>query len=260
MLRQSIKTGALWGVGLPIGIALLVSQSSAIAAPRANDYNSQTPTDIIIDTDSGQSVPPSPSPSDSSSADPRFSCQMNRGQYTVMYHAQTQNSTAYPWAVPSNLGDGWTAQRRCYEISRRLEFYRPDGLLELSTGRENNYNTICVTTQRDAGCRIVLTVPPGRDPEIIRDRVFQTLVAADEGQATAGVNAFNNNNSGSSILNQLGQLFNRNASPASGRADNGIDLRPFLAPSDGGTGAKLGNPSGSVAPSNPRTLNPDRFR
>jgi len=65
------------------------------------------------------------------------------------------------------MGDGWTSERRCTEISQRLGPYRPDGLIELRTDVENNYNTVCVTTENDPSCRIVFTVPPIRLQPVI---------------------------------------------------------------------------------------------
>lgn len=47
--------------------------------------------------------------------------------------------------------------------------YRPDGLLKLRIGKSNNYDPICVTTQQDYSCRIVLTIPLGKNPEITRN-------------------------------------------------------------------------------------------
>ena len=266
--------------GYGLGLMLLFSASSVNANPLVDflrdysnyrtsdpqdyDYNvaQQTPDDIIIDTNPQNTPPPPPPVNTSSSRDTRFDCQYHEGRYKVMYRPQSQSMQPYPWAIPSNMGDGWTAERRCNEISRRLEMYRPDGLLELRNGQENNYDTICVTTEVDPGCRIVLTVPPGKDPEITRDQIFQTLVAAEEGQYSQGVNAFTG---GSGISNPLGQLLNgtipQMGQPSSPRS-NGINLRPFLAPADGGTGEKLETtPSNSNArPSNSRTLNPNLFR
>lgn len=181
----------------------------------------------------------------------RFSCQNTSGQYTVMYSPESQPGKVYPWATPSQLGGGWSPDRRCNEISRRLEMYRPDGLLEMRTGVENGYNTVCVTTQQNSACRIVLTVPPGQDPLATRDRVFENLAVADSGQNTNAVNTFTDD--ASNILDQIGEALNlsspRPQSPA-------INLRPFLDRTDGGTGARL---TGGATQSNPR-LNPDRFR
>ncbi len=255
-------------ISLALIIACVITQPKVMA--QSNNYNApRNPTDVIINTESNSNTdyPDSspPPPVNTSSTDQRFTCQLERGKYTVMYHPQSQGSQPYPWAIPSDLGDGWTAQRRCNEISRRLEMYRPDGLLELKTGWENNYDTICVTTQQDRSCRIVLTVPPGKNPEITRNQIFQTLMAAEEGQYTQGVNAFTGGSPGGSIMNQLGQIFNSNSPQRnlSSSPNNAINLRPFLDPKDGGTGTKLqSSPTTSpqTSPSNPWRLDPDKFR
>lgn len=178
----------------------------------------------------------------------RFSCQMQNGQYTVMYAPESQPGQLYPWATPTELGGGWTPERRCAEISRRLEQYRPDGLLQLQTGVENGYNTVCVTTQQVASCRIVLTVPPGQDPLITRDRVFENIAVADSGQATDAVTTFAGGDD--DILGQIGNVLGIPGSARSRRPAASINLRPFLDRADGGTGAQL----------RPNSLNPNRFR
>lgn len=179
-------------------------------------------------------TPPTPTVLQSS-----FSCQLNQGQYTVMYHPRSQPGQVYPWALPGEMGGGWSPQRRCEEISRRLEFYRPDGLIALEIGRENGYDILCVTTEKIPTCRIVLTVPIGQDPSQIRDRVFQNLTVADSGQNTQGVNTFRE----PSLQFGLDQLW-RNPPlnfpvPSVHSRSNPLDLRPFLDPLDGGTGLRL---------------------
>jgi hypothetical protein len=140
-----------------------------------------------------------------------------------------------------------------------LEAYRPDGLLEMRTGVENGYNTVCVTTERVPGCRIVLTVPPGQDATTTRDRVFQNLTVADSGQQTQAVNTFVPGGQAGSIVDTLGQMLNVKVPGliGSSRSTDGIDLRPFLDRADGGTGANLTR-SSAYRPA-PR-LNPNRFR
>lgn len=168
----------------------------------------------------------------------RFSCQSQNGQYTIMYQPKSQQGQFYPWAIPAVMGGGWSSERRCNEISRRLEQYRPDGLTEIRTGVENGYNVICATTDRNGTCRIVLTVPVGADPNNIRDRVFANLTTADSGQTTLGVNTYVQGNRS----NSLGGLF---STPRSSLR-NGIDLKPFLDPADGGTGVNIRRTSNSM--------------
>jgi hypothetical protein len=228
--RQTLTTLFRRGISLSVGLATLGLAGGAIA---------QT----------------TPAPDITSST--RFACQSIDGQYTVMYYPQSQPGQAYAWATPTELGGGWTEERRCNEISRRLESYRPDGLLEMQTGVENGYNTICVTTQQDASCRIVLTVPPGQDPLVTRNRVFENLAVADRGQQTDSVTTFTGGDDG--ILNRIGEALDIDL-PGSRRSNpstDSINLRPFLDQADGGTGTRL--QGGTPAQSSPQ-LNPDSFR
>jgi len=183
----------------------------------------------------------------------RFSCQIVDGEYTVVYTPENEPDARYPWAKPTELGGGWTPERRCSEISRRLESYRPDGLLELQTAVENGYDTICATTEQVGSCRIVLTVPPGQDPLVTRDRVFENLVVADSGQQTDAVTTFTDD--ADNILGQIGEALGIPGSRR--RSPSGINLRPFLSPEDGGTGQY---PNAPAQQSGGLRLNPDRFR
>lgn len=219
-----------WSVSMT---ALLLSSGAILAGGQSAQAQVNNPDAIPTTT------PPS---------DARFSCEIENGRYTVMYRPISQPGEAYAWATPTQLGGGWTEDRRCNEISRRLEFYRPDGLLELRTSVENGMDILCVTTEAVPGCRIVLTVPPGQDPIATRDRVFGNLVTADSGQQTQAVNTFRG--SERDILGQIGDAVGvdlsslmggrRNNSPApSMTSPANINLRPFLDPADGGTGERL---------------------
>jgi Circadian oscillating protein COP23 len=229
--------------------------------------------DVVVPTDSGAGTPsagstPIPSTGGVPLSAVRFSCQAQAGRYTVMYQPETQVGQAYPWAVPGNMGGGWSADRRCDEISSRLERYRPDGLVEMRTSVENGYNTVCVTTDKDPSCRIVFTVPRNQDPVATRDRVFENLALADSGQQTLGVNTYTNNQSGINLsgvkppapnpatgspanpawLNQLGQSLNINLPSGLGGQNGGWG---------NGVGGTLGGTQGSAAmpsPANPAGL------
>ncbi|MDJ0708290.1 MAG: COP23 domain-containing protein [Leptolyngbyaceae cyanobacterium MO_188.B28] len=198
-------------------------------------------------------------PSALEDAAPRFACQVENGQYTVMYSPESQPDQSYAWATPTELGGGWTEERRCNAISSRLETYRPEGLLELRTGTENGYNIVCATTERDPNeCSIVFTVPPGQDPVVTRDRVFENLILADRGDATQSVTTFTGNG-GVDVLGQIGQVLGTDLSTltqGSRSRSSSINLKPYLDPADGGTGAYL--QGGSAQPG--RALDPDNFR
>jgi Circadian oscillating protein COP23 len=192
--------------------------------PTATTTTTTTPADTTVQTDT--TIPLNGT---------RFSCQNNGGVPTVMYQPESQPDRAYPWAVPGAMGGGWTPEARCREIANRLESYRPDGLTEMGTAVQNGLNTICVTTERVAGCRIVLTVPQGQDPIGTRDRIFNNLASADDGQAIQGVNTLAGQ-SGNDLLGGLGNLFGLPGGKAKTR---NLNLRPFLSTQDGGTGTKM---------------------
>ncbi|MEO0373185.1 MAG: COP23 domain-containing protein [Cyanobacteria bacterium P01_A01_bin.17] len=205
--------------------------------------------------------------------DERFFCQSSGNQYSVMYNPESRPGEAFPWAIPQELGGGWTPELRCLEIAKRLEEYRPDGLQELQTSTENGYDTVCVTTESNGRCRLVFTVPPGQDPVQTRDSVFENLTTADSGQQTQGVTTFADG--GQTSIGNLGsgdgtidELVNLGVSILSGKGKRassaGIPLKPYLDASDGGTGVALtdGVPvTRSTAPNQRgRRLQPNQFR
>jgi Circadian oscillating protein COP23 len=212
--------------------------------------------------------PPTPQTSvPSGGTQARFACESINNQSTVTYRPIDRPGERYPWAIPSTMGSNWNAGKRCTEIARRLEEYRRDGLKELRTDIKNQYNTVCVTTERDDECRIVFTVPPGQDAISTRDAVFRNLTVADSGQRTTGVNTFadgGNNGFGNmlgTILPGLGNSGNAARPGAALQTRNSIDLRPFLSTKDGGTATQLreATVTNSTNGSN-KKLNPNRFR
>jgi Circadian oscillating protein COP23 len=267
----------LYSVGLASAVAIAsssgwVSQagsSSSSSLPKVNseatapnrsssDLNSK-PSEGTVNS---AAATPKRGSSTTAEASPRFFCQVWNGQYTVMYSPEDRSGEVFPWAVPKDLSNGWVAEKRCNEISRRLEEYRPDGLNELSTGTENGYNIVCATTQSNSACRIVFTVPPGQDPLVTRNSVFQNLTIADSGTMTQGVNTYVS--SGNSSLNLTDNLVNlglsvlgNNSGWRSSYADRDINLKPYLSPADGGTGRGLTN---GVRPQKGLRLNPNNFR
>lgn len=242
-------SGSLAVLALVTGLPL---SSQAQTSPPASPPTTESP------------APSEPSPADTTTPPEAsasyFACQMHNGRPTVMYAPNNQPGQMYPWAVPQAMGSDWPAQRRCEVISERLESYRPDGLLTLATGTENGYSTVCVTTESVPGCRIVFTVPSGQDPVLTRDQVFANLASADQGQATEGVNTFVGSGS-NGVIGQIGTILGLPSGSSNARASGAsIDLRPFLAPADGGTGSRLTGRSATPGTPAGRPLNPDSFR
>ena len=208
---------------------------------------------IAMTAPPGQSQTSDPS----SDGERRFICELDNDAYTVFYRPSSRPGESYPWATPTELGGGWTAERRCKTISDRLEQYRPLGLSELRTDIENGYNTVCATTEQSPDiCSIVFTVPPGQDPIATRDSVFENLTLADGGIGTTSVNTYvGGNNSG--LLGQISQVIS-GQQPTDPLNDitrqDAINLKPFLDPSDGGNGTGLNRTTSG------RTLNPENFR
>ena len=260
MAVQLLKFQFVRSLSLCASVALMLSHGSAIASPRTGYIVSQASDRVVVDTEEDTGTPTRRTGSGTSNpiydSATRFSCQVMDGEYTVVYQPESQGGQYFPWAKPSELGGGWSSQKRCNEIARRLESYRSDGLVELTTGIENSYNTVCVVTEQVPDCRIVFTVPPGQDPLVTRDRVFENLTIADSGQQTDAVYTYRGQN-------EIGDLINRGREILGGRNSrtnsNSINLKPFLDQKDGGTGTKL---QGGVQlkPTNSNKLNPGNFR
>ncbi len=259
------QLGCLSAIALTLPLVATPSLAQVIPVETTPSSNPSNPSTLPSENPNDKAA----NPTDNKTA--RFSCQSRDGQYIVVYQPKSQPQKYFPWAAPSAMGDGWSPEKRCNEISRRLESYRPDGLVEMRTSTENGYNVICATTDKNSACRIVLTVPNGQDPIATRDRVFGNLATADSGQATTAVNTYRgrdrtlNDISGDlglgidlrEINSVLGSVLstNRPASTTNIRGSN-LYLKPFLDPSDGGTGTSLANNGFTGG----RRLNPDNFR
>lgn len=97
--------------------------------------------------------------------------------------------------------------------------------------------------------------------------MFENIVLADSGTSTDGVTALTGSSGVEIVEGLLGielpeGLGGRRSSPnRRSTSSDWIDLRPFLAPNDGGTGGQLQNFRGSSpspSPENPQ-LDPSRF-
>ncbi|WP_026736542.1 COP23 domain-containing protein [Fischerella sp. PCC 9605] len=265
-----------------LGLSLFVGNSAVLAQNRSGDVvvptvpdngtsSTTRSTTRTSTTTNGRTTSTNNSSTTVTSAT-RFVCENYDGQYTVMYQPESQPGRYFPWATPKRLGGGWDEYKRCATIAQRLETYRPDGLIELRTATENGYNTLCVTSEANPSCRIVLTVPPGYDPYNVRNSVFQNLIAADSGEQTIGVNTYTSSNNGSGIeqIYNMGRTIlggSNSNNRTTSTSKNPINLKPFLDAKDGGTGSELKKGVAISPKSQPQSkpesatrLNPNKFR
>jgi Circadian oscillating protein COP23 len=272
MRSQTLKFLFFSGLGLSIflgnsvAMAQINSGSDGIIVPTTSGSGTSTSTQTQTNTSTIGT-------SRSISSDTRFSCKYYNGQHTVMYQPESSPGQFFAWAAPRALGGGWDTESRCNKIAERLESYRPDGLVEMQTGVLNRQNIVCVTTEAVPGCRIVLTVPPEKDPYVVRNSIFQNLASADNGENTIAVNTYGSQ--GNELYNLGRTLLGGGKNPSRvSSAKDPINLKPFLDPKDGGTASKLRNgvairqqttttttkTQTNVQTNGRRLLNPGKFR
>ncbi|NJM49057.1 MAG: hypothetical protein HC860_25215 [Alkalinema sp. RU_4_3] len=258
---------SIFGLSLMGSMGLVGGLVPAIAVQAATSRTG----DVTVPTDADPASTPQPQtgttlPGNIPLKSVAFSCRTNLGQPTVMYQPESQPNQYYAWAVPSQMGGGWSPERRCAEIASRLEEYRADGLVEMTTGKENGYNTVCVTTDRNGACRIVFTVRAAGSGDDPRSRLSKFSLRRMSGQTTQGVYTYTSrggNDLGNLGLGEVGSLLNglfggskaQTTQPAIAPL-SGIDLRPFLDRADGGTGSKLMQ----AAPKKTQTVAPKKLR
>lgn len=77
------------------------------------------------------------------------------------------NKLIIRWVSDFGKEVGYDQQKRCEEVSNRLQDYSNRGLLNyITTGKENGLDTICVAKDKKRGgsCLILWTLKPGTNP------------------------------------------------------------------------------------------------
>lgn len=129
---------------------------------------------VLVGTQSTQGQPP---PGQSG-----FWCAMSSGAPATLY--QNRQGAVEPWIYWTSdafSGSGYTPERRCQEVSSRLETYRRNRQLQFITvGRMNNQNVICTASQVNGRCeKLIYTLKAGQDPIA----TLYNFLAWREGQA-----------------------------------------------------------------------------
>lgn len=111
-----------------------------------------------------------------------FWCAMSSGAPATLY--QNRQGGVEPWIYWTSdafSDSGYTPERRCQEVSSRLETYRRNRQLQFITvGRINNQRVICTASQINGRCEnLIYTLKAGQDPIA----TLYNLLAWREGQA-----------------------------------------------------------------------------
>lgn len=104
-----------------------------------------------------------------------FFCSTSASVPTTVY--LNKQGTQEPWITWSSdyfTDSGWTPEKRCLEVSNRLETYRIKNQLQyVTSGVINNQKVICVAATQGAPCGgIIYTLKPGQDAIAALNNLF----------------------------------------------------------------------------------------
>lgn len=117
-----------------------------------------------------------------------FICGVSRDGVPTTFAQETTNGgipkskSVIRWV--SDFGDkvNYTPQKRCEEVSNRLQNYSNQGLLNyITTGKENGLDTICVAKDKERGgpCLLLWTLKPGTNPKLVRHQLLSDHLGTD---------------------------------------------------------------------------------
>jgi len=109
-----------------------------------------------------------------------FYCGMSRGTPTTIAKSGDRVVPIIRWTSAAFSESGYSAQRRCQEVSRRFQTYYDDGSLSfITTGRMNGQNVICVARSHGGPCAgLLFTLKPGANPTQVVNQLFNIRTRA----------------------------------------------------------------------------------
>ena len=111
----------------------------------------------------------------------RFLCSTSNGVPTTEATTRDGRRVAViRWTSRVFSGSGWTAERRCREVSNRFEQFRQQGRLRyITTGRMRGQPVLCTTLANGGACDgLLYTLKPGQDPSATLARLLELRVKA----------------------------------------------------------------------------------
>jgi hypothetical protein len=97
---------------------------------------------------------------------PTFSCAQNLGAPTTMVYGPNGAKPFIRWTSSQFSASGWSPERRCMEVSKRLQDAKErNALAFITTGNMNGLPVICTAREKGGSCDVLLyTLKPGQDP------------------------------------------------------------------------------------------------
>ncbi len=91
-----------------------------------------------------------------------FVCSVSNGLPATVAQTSRGNVAVIRWNSDYFSGSGWTAQRRCQEVSKKFHNYYQSGALNyLTTGIMNGQPVVCVAGFEGGGCsKLLFTLKP----------------------------------------------------------------------------------------------------
>jgi hypothetical protein len=113
--------------------------------------------------------------SNSTSEKVTFSCSTSNGVPTTVAKTSHRITPVIRWVSDFGGEVGYTPQKRCEEVSNRFQQYYNQGVLNfVTTGRENNQNIICVSSEKGGACQgLLFTLKPSDNPSLVIGQMFE---------------------------------------------------------------------------------------
>jgi len=125
-------------------------------------------------------------PSASAQTKVSFACDVSTKVPRTVARTETKEVNLIVWESKAFTSSGFTPERRCNEVSDRLQKYAKGGNLRyITTGKINNQNVVCVAAYRNGQCRpngLILTLKNDENPREVLESLFETAFKVSGGK------------------------------------------------------------------------------
>ena len=113
--------------------------------------------------------------SNSTSEKITFSCESRKGVPTTVAQSPRGDIPVIRWVSDFGSEVGYDPQKRCDEVSNRFQKYYNKGVLNfVTTGRQNNQNIVCISSDKGGTCQdLLFTLKPKDNPSLVIKQMFE---------------------------------------------------------------------------------------